>query len=550
MKNIFFALLLFPSFLLAQNTPIYSIQVGVFVNPKIEDFKTIHSLGYLYGKPFGDNFTKVYLGKFKTRQEAESILLKIKNKGYRANISERPLSTDKEVLVVQFNMYQAGKQIDWTKYESIGKLYTVLERADLVKIVTGPFNDLKTARIRANDIKQLGYKDAFVKKVNRQLLEEVGAFEMGRIPVKKDLNAVVEMLFEEPILKNYEVNQTALHTSKNTEMQPSLVHAKVKRTAALDLQKVLKKGAYYKGSLDGYYGKGTKDAFNLFENENTSYQKYALLSTHFTPKGATPTPNLQLFIDKLPTAPISVTSKLRQSNEPLAKAYLAYWIWVNNGNRAEVNQLMNAAIKSSFVGKKLTNTPPFDYKATYAYENLDQIILHLRYLHMAPSNNLALPCWLFERHPKETAAAFDKVAFNNISITNCSSFETQQTFKVLNAIITDLQPSSFSKEQAARQEKLVAARTYLYLLPKKVDAKQKKDIDQWLKDFWAKMETNAPNHPVLAKNLTVFQIVFFQAQVLLEDHFLNQNFTADEAEGLALSILKTYVEVPLEVYLK
>ena len=62
------------------------------------------------------------------------------------------------------------------------------------------------------------------------------------------------------------------------------------------------------------------------------------------------------------------------------------------------------------------------------------------------------------------------------------------------------------------------------------------------------MDSSAKSYPVLGKNLETLKILFFQSQVLLEDYFMNKEFTPDAAEGLALSVLKTYVEVPLEVY--
>ena len=71
MKKVLFCLFLLPLGLIAQINSVFTIEIGTFVHPKLEDFQLIQPLGYLYAEPFGDNFTKVYLGEFKTPIEAE-----------------------------------------------------------------------------------------------------------------------------------------------------------------------------------------------------------------------------------------------------------------------------------------------------------------------------------------------------------------------------------------------------------------------------------------------------------------------------------------------
>ena len=66
MKNLIFWVFLLPISIFAQTSIHYTIQVGTFVNPKIEDFHLIQPYGYLYAEDFDNNFSKVYLGEFKT----------------------------------------------------------------------------------------------------------------------------------------------------------------------------------------------------------------------------------------------------------------------------------------------------------------------------------------------------------------------------------------------------------------------------------------------------------------------------------------------------
>ena len=87
----------------------------------------------------------------------------------------------------------------------MGKLYTLLDEPTRVKIITGPFANDAVARERVHFIRQAGYKDAFVKKINTNLLHEVTDFELGAFSTISKLNAAVEAILEENPPQNYEV---------------------------------------------------------------------------------------------------------------------------------------------------------------------------------------------------------------------------------------------------------------------------------------------------------------------------------------------------------
>ena len=459
--------------------------------------------------------------------------------------------------VVQFTTKKTGIPINWKRLKSIGKLYTLIDDLERVKIVTGPFKEMSMARKRVAEIRQLGYKDAFVKKINARLLHEVSSFELGEEQVKRGLNSVVEAIFKDAIPQNYEVISAKLVLANySANVAPKLpkpnIRAKVKRTAALDIQKVLKTGQYYKGSLDGFYGKGTVAAYQKFEENDFQFKKYELLASYYSESSKLQSTDFQILINDFPYNPIIILPKLESSKEPLAKAYRAYWLLVNGGDIVLINNLMNGAKKEIFAQKKLKNSPPFDFNASYSYDNLEQLILHLRYMHAAPKSKIDIPCWLFERHPKEIYAAFNKKStfpsFANTKIGSCESFDDWKSLKIMNTIIDDLQPSSFSKEELSRKATMEAGRSFLYLFPNKLNKKEKKETEKWLTDFWTSLEQSGKINPVLEKRLPTLKVLFFQSQVLLEDFYMNKNFTPDQAEGLALSVLKTYVDVPLGIY--
>ena len=560
MKKLILWVLCFPIALVAQNSQLYTIQIGTYVNPKAADFMALQSLGYVYAEPFEGNFSKVFLGEFANEAAANNTLYAVKNNGYGAFLTQKVITGKPEAIIVQITTKRRGQTIDWASLNTVGKLYTVLTDPNRIKIVTGPFATIDMARKRIVEMQQLGFKDAFVKTINTGLLHAVNAFEMGITPIQGDLNAAVEVIINDKnIPERYGSNSAKIITAQNvlentTSNTAPTIRPLIKRTAALDLQKVLKEAAYFNGSLDGFYGKATEAGYQNFVANDFQYKKYAFLIDYFATQKINPTASgLQLTLNNLLTNPPRSLQELNATQLPLTKAYRAYWLLANNGKLTEINQLMNAAISETFADKKIKNAPPFDFNATYSYEDITQFILHLRYLHAAPKNSAyGIPCWLFEQHPTETYAAFTSkskfASFTNTKIATCTNFDEWPAIKMMQTMLLDLAPSSFTSEQVAKKTSLQTARNFLYLFPKKLSPAQKKATDQWLIDFWKQLEASGETYPVLGKNLATLKILFFQSQVVLEDYFMNKEFTPDAAEGLALSVLKTYVDVPLAVY--
>lgn len=560
MKKLILWVLCFPIALLAQNNPLYTIQVGTFVNPKAADFAPLQPLGYLYAVPFDGNFSKVFLGEFVNPAMASNTLQSVKNSGYGAFLAQKSIAGKPEAIVVQLTTKRTNQTIDWASLSTIGKLYTVLTDPNRIKIVTGPFATVDMARKRVIEMQQLGYQDAFVKTINTGLLHAVNDFEMGIAAVQGNLNTAVDVIINDNnVPKNYEGNSTKIITAQNAPNNPIIntppvIRPLIKRTAALDLQRVLKEAAYFNGSLDGFYGKATEAGYQNFVVNDFQYKKYAFLVDYFTAQKINLTSsNFQLTLNTLLTNPPGSLQQLNATQIPLAKAYRAYWLLANNGNLTEINQLMNAAISETFADKKIKNAPPFDFNATYSYEDITQFILHLRYLHAAPKNTVyAIPCWLFEEHPTEAYAAFTSkskfASFTNTKIATCTNFDEWPAVKMMQTMLSDLAPANFTSEQVAKPASLQSARNFLHLFPEKLSPAQKKATDQWLIDFWRQLDASGESYPVLGKNLATLKILFFQSQVVLEDYFMNKEFTPDAAEGLALSVLKTYVDVPLAAY--
>ena len=462
---------------------IYTVQIGTFQHPKLADFQSIQNLGQLYSEESSDQFYEVFLGSYPNVTAAEKVLQLVQAKGYSAFVAEHPRNLGKEMVVIQLLSTQHAKALQWESIEQIGKLYGLLEDAATLKVVTGPFINKTAAANRIAHYRSKGFKDAFVKTVHSQLLTPINYFEKGLTPtVQTDILAdaidriasgstTVETTPNPPEVYTAETSMDnttpvaetpatpaattaeVIHSknipipNKTASIPVPSINAKVKRTSALDLQKVLKREQYYQGSLDGYYGQGTGEGYLQFIQQDFQYKKYLLVAPHIT-STKEEVVGLQYLINSLTENDAGLIAALDRSSHPIAKAYFGYWKFTNQGPSPAVNQLMNSAIQESFEQAQVKNAPPFDYTANYDYTDLKQLLLHLRYLHAAPANaQYAIPCWVFEKHRKEANEVYRKAklaTLEELNISGCPQFEDWGSIKSLQYFLSELQPQQLS----------------------------------------------------------------------------------------------------------
>lgn len=561
--------LFLPLFLFSQS--LFTVNVGTFVDAKSPQFDDIRSLGFVYAYEMSNGLSQVYLGGYDSKTAADKAAASVQQKGYRsAYVEERSMSQGQTVTVIQLATRETDKLIEWEQFEAIGTLFGILND-NFIKIVTGIYPNVETAQQALPGIKAAGFSDAFVKNVNNTLLIRINQFETGLkkplIPINIDAQASTNAPGTSPSSYGDAAGQGRIITQPRSveptpvrEIGPNIVRnnaattslpdirSNVKRRSVLDLQKVLKAENAYSSSLDGYYGPGTQNGYELFKKNNRAYQKYLVLSEHFDPSvEAGSNSRLQEAINNLldnPSAPLMVES----SSEPIAKAYQAYLLFRTVGPGTDVNNLMNTAIQESYnSGRRLASQPPFDYNATYAYQNIDQLILHLYYLHAAPGNDVAAPCWLYQEHPKETAAAhtsFARFSSETFKLQACDQFTNWQEIRTLEVIAADLNVSGQIDE--AKAGAYASARAQLFLAPRALEPQEVRSVESWNDQLWANLNNWSNSDPLHARITTALKVAYFQSQVRLEDYFMNKGFSQDDAKGLALATLKTIVGYPLE----
>ena len=558
----------------------YTVQIGTFVSANADDFKAIRPYGFVYADQLDKDLHQIYIGGFKNKNKAEQLLKKVKAKGYLdAYVTKRSLDKGKELRMIQLQTFGIKDPINWAKFNGIQNLYVHLD-GELIKILTGIFTSENTLSIQLKKIKNSGFNDAFAKTVNSKQLHRLSDFETNGsivIPTEMEIEKLVtektaplesmttvEKTKEEftaksptkalaetpppPVVIPPEYDNINFTPKSPNAFKPK-IRENVKRTSALQLQTLLKAAKIYKGSIDGLYGPATTRAYDEMMTNNRQIRKYILLSKYTIPEHNIKPTKLQQSINALSKNTKMAVKTLEQINHPLAKAYRAYVLFVNGGNESKVNQLMNEAIKESFVGKKIKNQPAFDYKATYAYTDLEQLILHLSYIHNANPDNPSVPCWLFQKHPHETAKAFEPFATmseSDYKVEDCGGFMKWKELQLLQTIAKDLYTGKKLNQKNLKE--LDNERARLFLLPKPLNAIQKTDALNWNENLWTTLDEWAKQDPLHQELITALKLSYYQSAVLLEDYFMDKGLKYTDAKPLALLSLKTVVAPYFENY--
>ncbi len=539
---------------------VYAIHIGAFVKAKISDFEDIRPFGYIYAEEFDPSLLRIYMGDYESEAAAKKVIAKVKAKGYsEAYITGRALAKGKEVAVIQLASKPLSEAVDWRQFAKAG-LLQVLSDSKNIKITSGSFASAEQARQRLGSIRKLGFKDAFVKTLNDVYLHPVTSFEAGPgfrpgalltvdmddeqaprdVPPPPSPNTTIP----KDIPQTYDV--IAEKSPASSFALPN-IRVKVKRNSVIELQKELKAIKTYNSSLDGMYGKGTARGYETALSQMPQLRKYSLLAKYSKPASMAKKENiLQHYVNKLLDDTPAAMKGLESSKEPIAKAYRAYVLSRNKGSQVEIDALMNTAIKEAFGGKHaMGTTSGFNHNATYTYTSFDQLLQHIRFIQAASAKELAVPCWMFEQHPKEAAKAFGGSS-QAVLLADCERFMQWDEIKLLATITHDLNPAASVKTARAATDN--SRRAMLALSPQPLSALEKKQAEDWHTALQKGLKAWAAKDPLHQKLVRPLRIAYFQSFVRLEDFYMDKGFKAKEARGLALAVLHSLVDAPLAAY--
>jgi hypothetical protein len=311
-RFLFLPLALVASSLTAQ--AVFNVRVGTFQDVTATDFPELRTYGFVYGTPREGQLTDVFVGNYASQERADEVVTRLREAGFRnAAPFVLPRESGEPVAVIQLALGSKTRTPDWPRLERAGRLH-VDAGAETIRIVTGPYPTPAAATADLARIKELGFTDAFVKSLNKGQLIPVGYFETG---IKKPLipieitkrtppapapapppppvpEAVTEVEPAAPQVAGEvpdspppsvrdtsgdddiepEESPTVIPHSPDPPSPPSTFSALpptkpglptidvgTKRHSAAELQRVLKEKGYYTGSIDGFYGEGTREAY-------------------------------------------------------------------------------------------------------------------------------------------------------------------------------------------------------------------------------------------------------------------------------------------------
>ena len=546
-------LLLLPENTTAQEStdPIHTIQIGTFMQTDLSQFASLQDIGYLYTNALGNNLFQVFMGGYRSTADAERALSAVRTRGFLdAFVTRLPTDRGQEVAVIQLSLKTAGRLIEWENYTKAGPLYTILDN-NYVKIVTGVYGNEAAAVAQLPQMKKMGYHDAFVKMINSALLHEVSLPSATPSPAS---SSVAFKSGTENVPTSYDAPQGAIDpgmyraAAETTTVSKPEIRGNVKRSSVLELQRLLQDNGTYKSGLDGLYGNGTQTAFVNTKNNNQQIQKYRMLADNLQETSISGDQHpLQYAVDHLLSEPALAGQQLSASSEPIAKAYRAYMTFLSRGPGQEVNSLMNTAIRETFAAPGARRLPRFDHTASYAYNDLSQLVLHLHFLHAGASGSPAVPCWLLQRYPEEAQTAYNSgVTLNsNYRTELCGSgFMEWEEIKVLVSMAQDMNAGKTPAEASLTAAQSMQSR--YYNSPAALADAEKQQAQAWATRLMDSLRSWSARDPLLAEIGASFKMMYYQSAVLLEDYYMNKGMNYTEASALATATLQALVGPYLE----
>lgn len=551
--------------------PVYTISVGTFMDATAADFEGVQNLGFLYALPMGNNMFRVYMGGFTAKPEAEKAIGVLKGRGYQdAAVLELDPGKGKQSPIIQLGTRVLGQPFSWDTYKAVGPLSVILQDKS-IKITSRIYKDMDAAKAALEEIREKGFKDAFIKIVNTAFVHDINAFypeaaytpppsqpakpapvieepaeaapaevpqsynQRGAVPVEKE----VPQPYNQPL-----VNVPKPLPAANTNLVPKpSIRANAKRSSVTELQKLLKDGGYYTSSVDGLYGKGTAGAYEAAVKDNQQINKYNLLAGQLTSRSSTAQAgSLQFAIDILADNPAAALPILEDSRQPVAKAYQAYYHFAAEGPGQKINDLMNSAILEAYAKAVRPPATRFDYTSTYAYNNTSQLIYHLVYVQVVASPSIQTPCWLLQRHPEEIVRAFDPdpaLPKANYALPDCGGFLEWPEVRTLISIARDLNGKQLPDDQVLAEGRI---QTLGFILqPKALPYEDEQMANGWHNKAIAALTGWASRDMMLSDIAVAYKLLYFQSYVLLEDFYMNKGLKAAEAKGLAQATLMALV---------
>jgi hypothetical protein len=516
MKKVIQKLLLIPIFLfsfssLQAQDYIYEIQLATYASPDYKKFKSLRSIGYVYAVEMENSLSKILMGTYTKNSTADRKLNLIKKKGFKdAYIIKKLITEEDAVYIVQLATYDQESDIYWPDWQRLVSQLTVQLSDSKVRVAAGPYYTREEAEQAQQRIQVRGPKDVFIKKVSSQGLHKITNFDLQRSP-------------------SYGKSSGGIRSSIKA------------------IQGILVAENLYYAKPNGVLSPSTKAAIIKYKKTNSRYIRYRKMAEDLVPENEIEEYTLQYYINMIPNDPTTAAAGLQQFKNPISKIYLAY-IYLNGdvvvGNKTTtVNNLMNTALSEVF--KRFKGKTRYDFSMKYSYEEVGQLISHLKAMYEVVKARPDMPCWLFDRHPMITKKVFQPYWHSNrddytVSI-DCGSFMDAEEMRILLLI---------SKEFASAEKAIegISSINRLFVVPQLISHQEMETLEKWNGNLWKGLKAWAKGSPLQQNMYTLLRFAYYDALQNLEIHFMYKGLPGIEARSLGLKMLKESVGCNLDEY--
>jgi hypothetical protein len=499
---------------------VYEIQLAIYATPEYKKFKPLHSIGYAYSIEMENGLYRIMMGTYSSKNTAKDKLKLVQRKGFKdAFIIKKELKEADAVYIVQLATYDQQADIYWSDWQRLSPQLVAQLSDNKVRVAIGPYYTRAEAEEVQARVQMRGPKDIFIKKVSNDVLHKVEKFDFER---------------------------SASYGQSSGNM----------RLSVKALQELLIKEKLYEVASNGALTPTTKSAMIQYKKTNKHYLLHRKMAEEMESKDVIEEYTLQYYINRIPKDPLTAAAGLKQFKNPISKVFLAYLYlnedltYLNDDMEAVdktviVNQLMNASLGKVF--KNYRGETRYDFSMKYSYEDVGQLLQHLKAMYEVLKERPDIPCWLFSRHPKLMKKTFQPYWDNrrdNYTVSNdCGSFMDLEELRVLSLVSEEFAESKTTF-------KGIKGINQLYIAPHPIPHQEIEALEKWNGNLWKNLKSLESGSPLQQNMYSLLRFSYYDALQVLETHFMFKGMPGIEARSLGLKILKKAVGENLSTYLK
>ena len=499
---------------------VYEIQLAIYASPEYKKFKPLHSVGYVYSIEMENSLYRIMMGTYSSKSTAKDKLKLVQRKGFKdAYIVKKEIKEADAVYIVQLATYDQQADIYWPDWQRLSPQLVAQLSDNKVRVAIGPYYTRAEAEEVQARVQMRGPKDIFIKKVSEKVLHKVEKFDLER---------------------------SASYGQSSGAM----------RLSVKALQELLIQEKLYNVASNGALTPTTKSAMIQYKKTNKRYVLHRKMAEEMELEEGIEEYTLQYYINMIPKDPLTAAAGLKQFKNPISKVFLAY-LYLNEDlaylnedmekvdKAVIVNELMNASLEKVF--KNYRGETRYDFSMKYSYEEVGQLLEHMKAMYEVLKERPDIPCWLFERHPKLMKKTFQPYWQNrrdDYTVSNdCGSFMDLEELRVLSLVSEEFGDDKMTFEGIKGVNKL-------YIAPQPISHQEIEALEKWNGNLWKNLKALEGGSALQQNMYGLLRFSYYDALQVLETHFMFKGMPGIEARSLGLKILKETVGDNLKSYLK